>query len=225
MSELESHILKSFDEELDRLRSLTMSMAYQASRSIGNAVRGLVQGQSELCSEVIADDEVIDQQEKKIDELGLAMLLKHKPVASDLRMITSTMNISRSIERVADHAVTVAKRARKILKANPDGLDERRLIEPFAQDAREAFDDAMLAYADNDGVRALRVKNWDVKIDKSYKRVSKTLTALASDATDRTESLLHLLFIARSVERIGDLAVNIAEDVFFITSADDIRHS
>ncbi len=224
MSNPERHILNSFDEELGDLRAKALNMGNLSSRNLELALRGLIQGNIEDCSDAIADDEVIDQEEIRIDEKGMAILLRFNPVASDLRMVVATMNISRSIERVGDHAVSIAKRGRKILK-QPEGLQESRLMEPLATAARGLFDDSLLAYADIDGAKALAIVNRDQEVDRLYKRLSKALTQMASEPDGRTEMLLHLLFIARSLERVADLAANIGEDIFFITSADNIRHA
>ena len=223
MADLSRHILKSFDAELQQLRSDVITMGKLASRSMEQAVKGLISGDIEECSDVIAEDDVVDQAEKKIDEAGMAILLRFNPMASDLRMVVSSLNICRSVERIGDHSVNIAKRARKILKEGT--ISEVRLIEPLFEEAQKVVSAALLAYADVDGVGALRVVEMDREVDRIHKRLSKTLTALASEPDTPTEKLLHLLFIGRSLERIADLAVNIAEDLFFITSAEDIRHS
>jgi len=223
MTDSSRHILKSFDAELQQLRSDVITMGKLASRSMEQAVNGLVSGNIEECSDVIAEDEVVDQQEKRIDEAGMAILLRFTPMASDLRMVVSSLNICRSVERIADHSVNIAKRARKILKEG--SIAEVRLVEPLFEEAHKVVSAALLAYADVDGVGALKVVEMDREVDRIHKRLAKTLTGLASDPDTPTEKLLHLLFIGRSLERIADLAVNIAEDLFFITSAEDIRHS
>lgn len=218
------HILKSFDEELEVLRSKAINMGKLVSHSLELSIHGLIHGNIEECSDVIADDEIIDQEELQIDEKGMAILLRFKPVASDLRMVISTMNITRSIERIGDHAVTMAKRGRKILKIDPHN-EEARLLQPLAEAARNLFDDALLAYADVDGAKALGIVNRDQEVDRLYKRLSKALMQMATEPNGKSELILHLLFIARSLERAADLSANIGEDIFFITSADNIRHS
>ena len=223
MADLSRHILKSFDAELQQLRSDVITMGKLASRSMEQAVNGLISGNLEECSDVIAEDELVDQAEMRIDEAGMAILLRFNPVASDLRMVVSSLNICRSVERIGDHSVNIAKRARKILKKGT--LSEVRLVEPLFEEAHKVVSAALLAYADIDGAGALKVVAMDREVDRIHKRLSKTLTALASEPDTPTEKLLHLLFIGRSLERIADLAVNIAEDLFFITSAEDIRHS
>jgi phosphate transport system protein len=168
-------------------------------------------------------DEAIDLLEKQIDENGMTVLLLHTPMAFDLRMVVSSLNICRSMERMGDHAVNIAKRAIKVIEKG--GCSEVGLVEPLFEEVRKVVSTTMIAYADVNGEAALQVLDMDGAVDKIDKRLTKTLTSMMGEEGAKRDSLLHLLFISRSLERIADLAVNIAEDLFFITSAEDIRHS
>ena len=217
------HILRSFDDELEELRGEVIKMGGQVVRSVDQAVAAVISGDGSGCSEVIDDDTVVDRKEMQIDDLGMSILLRHTPVASDLRMVVSSLNITRNLERIGDHAVNIAKRALKIIKAG--GCAETSHIEPLFEASRKVVSAALLAYADVDGEGALRVRKMDEEVDQIEKRLSKSFTVLMGEEGAKRDALLHLLFIARSLERIADLAVNIAEDLFYITSAEDIRHS
>ncbi len=217
------HILKSFDSELEQLRVDLIQMGNLCATAVDSAVNGLMEGNIERCSDVIADDEIVDQQEKAIDSKGMSILLLYNPVASDFRMAVSTLSVCRCLERIGDHAVNIAKGGRKILKNGE--CAEVRLVEPLFEAARALLAKALLAYADTDRDAALEVIEEDDHVDKLHRKLSKTLTSMVGDGGYGTESILHLLFISRSLERIGDLAANIAEDVVFISSAEDIRHA
>lgn len=221
---MSGHILKTYDDDLSQLKDSVLEMGANVITGMESAMKGLTEGDREICSDVIDDDEKIDAAEKKIDEQGMSILLRYNPVASDLRLVLSSINVCRSIERIGDHAVNIAKRSRKILKGPP--CKEIRLIEPLFLEARQIVKSALEAYADVDEKVALKVIKLDRQVDRLHKKLSKGLTNnIADDGSDYTESLLHILFISRSLERIGDLAVNVAEDVVFITSAEDIRHN
>lgn len=221
---MSGHILKTYDEDLRQLKDSVLEMGANVIKGMESAVKGLMEGDRELCADVIDDDEVIDAAEKKIDEQGMSILLRYNPVASDLRLVLSSINVCRSIERIGDHAVNIAKRSRKIIKAG--SCEEVRLIEPLFVEARQIVKSALESYADVDEQTAMKVVELDRKVDDLHKILSKGLSSkIAEEGGDDTESLLNILFISRSLERIGDLAVNIAEDVVFITSAEDIRHS
>ena len=223
MSTPEEHTLKSFDEELDALNAETIEMGALALNSLERAVGGLMSGDRETCTEVVADDEVIDQLEMEIDKRGMAILLRYNPVASDLRFVISSLNIGRSLERVGDHAVNIARRARKVLKRGE--LVEAKSLESLYNEVRAIVTLAIKAYSDRNEQKALTVIDMDGSVDSLHKLLSKNVSNQISKSGDNSESLVSLLFISRSLERIGDLAVNIAEDVVFIASAEDIRHS
>ncbi|MEJ6579411.1 MAG: phosphate signaling complex protein PhoU [Akkermansiaceae bacterium] len=219
---MSGHILKNYDEDLTKLKDSVVQMGGLAIAGLENSIKGLLGGNLELCSDVIADDEVIDSKEKKIDEQGMSILLRFNPVASDLRLVLSSINICRSLERIGDHAVNIAKRSRKILKSGK--VDQVRLIEPVFQAAEKIVSSALMAYSDVDEDEARRTIKLDKEVDKLNSSLGKSLTNQIAAGSDNTETLLNIIFISRSLERIGDLSVNIAEDVVFITSAEDIRH-
>src|SRR5919206_18625 len=123
------HILGTFDEALTALRNDLLMMAGLAERSLDRAVKGLLQRNDDLCANAIADDEEIDQLEKQIDKDGVDVLLRYQPVASDLRRVVAAMKLSPNIERVADQATNIARRARKLNQHPP--LVETELIEPM----------------------------------------------------------------------------------------------
>ena len=197
-------------------------MGAKVSQSIEASVKGLLAGSPDLCNEVIADDEVVDGQEKSIDEVAMGVMMRFNPVATDLRMVISSMNVARSLERMGDHAVNIARRGRKILKTGT--LEESKLLEPLFTLASIEVKDALTAYSDGNVELALGLHDKDEELDRLHKRLAKTLSALIEDRESGTVGLIHLLFAARSLERIGDLAVNVGEEVVFIESAEDIRH-
>ncbi len=218
-----THILTSFDSELEQLRIDLIQMGNLVLRAVDGAVGGLLAQDIERCSDVIADDEVIDQKEKEIDGRGMAILLKYTPVASDFRAAVSTMSICRSLERIGDHAVNIARSGRKILKLGE--CPEVDLVQPLFDATRALLIKSLQAYTNSDAELAMEIIQGDKEVDRLHKKLSKGLTMIVGDGGSGTESLLHLLFISRFLERVGDLAANIGEDVVFISSAEDIRHA
>src|SRR6266481_6154128 len=122
------HILGTFDEALSALRNNVLMMAGLTERSLERAMKGLTNRDDNLCANAIADDEEIDQLEKQIDKEGVDILLRFQPVASDLRRVVSAMKLSSNLERMADQATTIARRARKLNQHPP--LPEVELIKP-----------------------------------------------------------------------------------------------
>ncbi len=139
-------------------------MAGLAERSLDRAIKGLLQRDDNLCVTVIADDEEIDQLEKQIDKDGVDILLRFQPVASDLRRVVSAMKLSSNIERMADQATTIARRARKLNQHPP--LPEVELIRPIYAHAMSMFKDSVDAFAREDVDLARAVVPRDQELDE-----------------------------------------------------------
>src|SRR3979490_1126313 len=149
------HILGTFDEALASLRNNVLMMSSLTERSLDRAITGLLQRDDELCAIAIADDEEIDQLEKQVDKDGVDLLLRFQPVASDLRRVVSAMKLSPNIERVADQATNIARRARKLNRHPP--LPEVELIRPMYQHALSMFKDSINAFVREDAELASAV--------------------------------------------------------------------
>src|SRR5215472_8028693 len=142
------HILGTFDEALSSLRNNVLMMAGLAERTLDRAIKGLLQRDDNLCTTAIADDEEIDQLEKQIDKDGVDVLLRFQPVASDLRRVVSAMKLSSNLERMADQATSIARRARKLNQHPP--LPEVDLIKPMYGHALSMFKDSVDAFVRED---------------------------------------------------------------------------
>src|SRR5690349_23490003 len=142
------HILGTFDESLAALRNNVLMMAGLTERSLERAMKGLVNRDDNISAAAIADDEEIDQLEKQIDKEGVDILLRFQPVASDLRRVVSAMKLSSNLERVADQATNIARRARKLNQHPP--LGEIELIVPMRDHAMAMFKDSLDAYVRED---------------------------------------------------------------------------
>src|SRR5438309_3240994 len=158
------HILGTFDEALASLRNNVLMMAGLTERSLDRAMKGLFQRDDDLCTHAIADDEEIDQLEKQIDKDGVDVLLRFQPVASDLRRVVSAMKLSSNLERMADQATNVARRARK-LNQHP-ALPEVELIRRMHTDAMSMFKDSIDAYVREDVQLGRAVVPRDEKLDE-----------------------------------------------------------
>ena len=216
------HILGTFDEALASLRNNLLMMAGLAERTLDRAVRGLLQRDDNLCTTAIADDEEIDQLEKQIDKDGVDVLLRFQPVASDLRRVVAAMKLSPNIERIADQATNIARRARKLNKHAP--LPETELIVPIQAHAMAMFKDAIDAFAREDVDLGRAVVARDKDLDLMNKRASRRLTDRMGEDPKQLRGYLNLIFISRCLERVGDHATNIAEDAVYAAAAEDIRH-
>jgi phosphate transport system protein len=218
----QKHILGSFDEALASLRNNVLMMAGLAERSLERAVKGLLERDDDLCANAIADDEEIDQLEKQVDKDGVDILLRFQPVASDLRRVVSAMKLSPNIERVADQATNIARRARKLNRHPP--LPEIELIMPLRDRAMSMFRDSVDAYVREDAELGRAVVQRDAELDELNRKAGRQLILRMAEDPDQLRGYLNLMFIARHLERVGDHATNIAEDAVYAAAAEDIRH-
>ena len=216
------HILGSFDEALASLRNNVLMMSGLTERSLERAMKGLFQRDDNLCANAIADDEEIDQLEKQIDKDGVDILLRFQPVASDLRRVVSAMKLSSNLERMADQATNIARRARKLNRHPP--LPEMELIAPMHEQALSMFKDSIDAYVREDVELGRAIVPRDEKLDELNRVASRRLIQRMAEDPDQLRGYLNLMFIARHLERVGDHATNIAEDAVYAAAAEDIRH-
>ena len=216
------HILGTFDEVLSSLRNNVLMMAGLAERTLDRAVKGLLQRDDNLCTTAIADDEEIDQLEKQIDKDGVDVLLRFQPVASDLRRVVAAMKLSPNIERIADQATNIARRARKLNK-HP-ALPEVEMIAPIQTHAMAMFKDSIDAFVREDVDLGRAVVARDKELDYMNKMANRKLTERMAQDPKQLRGYLNLIFVSRCLERVGDHATNIAEDAVYAAAAEDIRH-
>lgn len=221
MSE-QKHILGSFERALDQLKRDSQAMAQAAAANLANAVNGLLGGDIGMLNQAIVDDEAVDLLEKKIDHDGMETIMKFSPVAADLRFVISTMKMTTSLERISDHAVSIAKRARRIIKTG--AVTEANLVRELHQKVSAALTDAVRAFVTEDLTLALQIDQRDEEVETIHAEGVKSLTLRMEQDTGRIPDYLDLLFIMRFLKRTCDQASNIAEDAVYLISAHDIRH-
>ena len=217
------HILTSFEDALDNLRKDVLMMSSLASRSLENARKGLFDRDEDWCNTVIADDEEIDALEIQVDGEGMEIMLRFHPFASDLRNVIAAMKTSVNLERASDQSVGIARRARKLIALPLMPVTSR--IEPIFNLASSVFNDAIKSYADNDIELARTIKGRDKELDELNREFADSITEMMPQNPDHIRGFLELIFIARCLERIGDQAKNIAEDIIYAVSVKHIRHS
>ncbi len=216
------HTLSNFTTALDHLRSSVLTMSSLTQRNLKNALKGLFERDDDWCNDCIVEDEEIDMLEMRIDREGFDVMSRFQPVASDLREVISSIKIGANIERVADQAVNIARRARKINEA-PE-LPEIHSLDEAAALAQGMFDDALRAFAERNAQLAVELKARDKELDRLNREVTDSLVNRMQDDSVNLPAYLNLIFVSRCLERIGDHSCNIAEDVVFAVRAEDIRH-
>jgi phosphate transport system protein len=218
-----NHILSSYDAALYGLRNDVLMMSSLTDRILQSAFEAFLTRNSELCDQVIAEDEEIDTLEKQVDQDGVGLLIRFHPVASDMRQVVSAMKVSTNLERIGDQSVTIARRAKR-LNFRPL-VSEVALLEPVYRQALAIFRDSMRAFAEGDCALAQTLKPRDKELDALTTDLGEKLVTRATVDPENVPSYLDLIFVARALERAGDHATNIAEDSFWRDQATDIRHT
>jgi phosphate transport system protein len=217
-----THILTNFEEALRALRDDALMMASLTERNLENARKGLFERDEDWCNTAIADDEEVDALEVQIDREGVNIMLRFHPLATDMRNVVSTMKLSVNLERVADQAVGIARRSRKLLTRPP--VDEVLHLQPIFHYAQTMLKDAVRAFASRDLELARRLKERDHQLDQMNRDFADRLTELMPHNVELIPTYMDLIFIAKFLERIGDQATNIGEDVVYAISAEETRH-
>ncbi len=218
---MQDHILTSFDQNLRSLRDQVLIMASIARKNLAGAMRGLMERDTDLCNAAIAADQDVNELEKSIDRLGMQILLKFQPTAQDLRQVMGTIRIANNLERISDQAGSIAKRARAI-NLLPE-MPETSLIQPVYHLCARNLEAAIQAFSDGDAEAATEIRQRDKELDAAEKHLDQALLQVMEARNAPLEGYLHLIFIARFLERVGDHCKNICEDTVFIEKAEDIR--
>ncbi len=218
---MHEHILSSFNQSLTRLREQVLTMSSMAKKNLADAMRGLLERDTDLCNAAIAADQDVNELEKSIDQLGMQVLLKFQPTAHDLRQVMGTIRVANNLERIADQASSIAKRARHINHL-PE-ISEVKFIEPVYELCVRNLAASLQAFADADPEAAAAARKLDKELDAAEKSLDAALLQIMESRNSPLEAYLHLIFVARFLERVGDHAKNICEDTIFIEKAEDIR--
>jgi phosphate transport system protein len=211
-----------FQEELAELQSRLLEMGGLAEERVRRAVFGLAERDQAGIELVLAGDEPVNELHLEIDRRCFRLLALHQPVATDLRAIVAAVKINTDLERVGDLAVNIAEAARRYTLHPP----VKKLIDipRMADVAQVMLRDALDSYVRRDVGLAQRVLEEDDTLDALKTQVFRELLTFMLQDSSTIEPALDLILISRHLERIGDHATNIAEDVIFMVSARDVRH-
>lgn len=213
---------RHFHEELARLRQLLLEMSALAEDLVADAVQARRDRNAELAESVISRDNDLDALEVAIDDSCIHLLALQQPMARDLRLITMTMKISNDLERVGDHAVNIAEGVR-YLPHHPVAM-ELGEIDEMSRLARDMLSDSLDCFVRGDAAAAREVCRSDDRVDSLHDSVFRILMTHMMEDPRRIGSAMSLFLVSRNLERIADLATNIAEDVVFLVEGRSIKH-
>ncbi len=212
------HIVKSFAQELERLRGLLSEMGGLVESQMALATEAIVTGDNAKANRAVEQDKEVDVLERQAEQLVIRMLALRQPMASDLRQIVSALKITAALERIGDYAKNVAKRSIVLSQfSTPFSLTGLAAMARLVQENLRLVIDAV---SENDDKKAVQVWESDQAIDDLYNSIFRELiTYMMEDARSITPCT-HLLFIAKNLERIGDHATNIAETVHYAVTGE-----
>ena len=213
---------KHLQHDLDALKKKILTMGSLVEEATNKAIASLVHRNPELAEEVMEGDDEIDLTELVVEDVCLKMLALHQPVAGDLRFIVAVMKVNNDLERMGDLAQNIAERAHFLATAEPIDvhLDFARMVDKVRTMVAQSLD----ALVNQDPQLARAVCAQDDEVDDLNKQMFVVLQELMHRDPSTIERAVHTLSVARHLERIADLATNIAEDIVFMVEGDVIRH-
>ncbi len=220
---LDQHISHKFNEELEAVRSQVLHMGGMVETQCKRALKALVKGNAELGAQVAGNDDAINDLELEISAQCTDILARRHPAASDLRMVIAIIRMTSDLERIGDEAEKIGRLAERLAEGRGAAAyraDTKHLGKRTMTMLRGALD----AFARLDVEGAIEVAEMDPEIDEDFEALTRLLVSHMTEHPNAVSDLLRVNWCARSLERIGDHAVNICEEVLFLVKGSDVRH-
>jgi phosphate transport system protein len=214
--------MRPFEEDFHSLNNTLQEMGALVAHAVQRSVRSLVEKNEDYAHQVIRNESRVDQMEVQVDDMVTSLIVREQPVARDMRLIVSAIKITTDLERMGDLAVHIAERALSLMTQAPlpeaiNFGDLTNLVESMVLGSLDSF-------VKRDPQVARGILEADDAVDKARNRIQHQLIELMQKDPSTIPRALDYLIVARKLERIGDHATNIAEDVIFLTQGVDVRH-
>lgn len=213
------HIFRAFDRELEMVQAQIIKMGGLVERAIHHSTQALAERNEELAQETRNADKQIDAMELQINEEAAKIIALRAPTAGDLRTILTVMKVSGNLERIGDYAKNIAKRT-GVLAQLPEVDDAVAMIRRMAQAVELMLKDVLDAYIQRDAALAHDVRDRDIDVDRIYNSLFRVLLTHMMEDPRNITACMHLHFIAKNIERMGDHATGIAEQVIFLATGE-----
>jgi phosphate transport system protein len=219
----ENHIMKQFDEELEEIRTQLMEMGGKVEQQLKNAIRAVIKADSSLAEEVIRDERLVDEMEVDIDEACILIIARRQPAASDLRFVMMVTKAVNDLERIGDEAKKIANHA--IILSEQDSLSQGyKEVRHLGSSVSAMLANALDAFARFDVKAAMSTLEEDAQIDLDYKTALRELVTYMMEDPRSISRAINILWVVRSLERIGDHSKNLCEQIVYVVKGKDIRH-
>ncbi len=217
------HLVKSFDQELNKLRNMMTEMGGIVENQVALAAEAILHRDAAAATRAVEEDPKADALEREIEAFAIRLLALRQPMASDLRHIVAALKITGDIERIGDYAANVAKRSIVLSQFNtPFSLAGLAHMATLVQGQLKSIIDAL---GDNDADKAVEVWRSDQVVDDIYNAIFRELITYMMEDPRNITPCTHLLFIAKNLERIGDHATNIAENLYYAVKGESLPES
>ncbi|MGB0187267.1 MAG: phosphate signaling complex protein PhoU [Aequoribacter sp.] len=217
------HISGQFNSELETLKSDILAMGGLVEAQLTLAMAALLEKNSAKALEVIANDKLVNELERQIDQECARILARRQPAASDLRLVLAVLKINLDLERVGDEAAKIARQAKVIVESSDSGsqfVQLRQLARPVIKTLRQSLD----ALARSDVALALQIVREDASLDSLYAEAMQALIKHMQEAPHSISTIVNELWALKALERIGDHASNVGEQVIYMVKGQDVRH-
>ena len=215
------HTVKAFDEDLDQLRAAIAEMGGLAENAIREAMRALVQRDTEAADRVIAADKKIDALEMEVERAAVKLIALRAPMADDLREVVAALKIAGIVERIGDYAKNIAKRVH-VIGGTSSKIEPLSLLPEMARIVGEMVRNVLDAFVARDAQKAVEVCERDRAVDGFYNSIFRALLTFMMESPSQITPATHLLFVAKNLERIGDHSTNLAEMVYFAATGEQM---
>ena len=219
------HIYKQFDSDLEAIRAKVLEMGTLVEEQTANAVKSLLNTDIKLAEEVMKRDDQINDLEMAIDEEASLLIAKRSPAAGDLRNIMMMLKIITDLERMGDEAAKIARSTTRIFEDNRMSKPRFIEIKGIARAVQGMIKTALNSFARLDLSDTIDILEKDKQVDDDYRSCMRQLLTFMLEDPRTISMSLESMFIAKSLERIGDHAVNISQSVIYTVKGKDVRHS
>ena len=223
MPEAPEHLVKSYDQELKRLRNMMTEMGGIVETQVALAADAIMQRDAASATRVVEEDPKVDALEREVESFVIRLLALRQPVAGDLRQIVAALKITSDLERIGDYAANVAKRSIVLSQFSlPYSLAGLAHMARMVQGQLKSIIDAL---GENDAEKAVEVWRSDQVVDDIYNAIFREVITYMMEDPRNITPCTHLLFVAKNLERIGDHATNIAETVYYAVTGETLPDS
>jgi phosphate transport system protein len=213
---------KHIERQVDQLKERILRVGTLVEEAISKSITALINRDVQLAQRVAANDEQIDRMEVEVEEECLKILALYQPVAADLRFVVAVLKINNDLERMGDLAKNIAKRVAQLANGEPCELPPE--IRTMAMQAQEMVKQSLDAVVQADPALARQVREEDDAVDEYRQQIRRKVLKGIMEHPENVENLLRVNSVSKHIERIADMATNIAEDVIYMVEGDIVRH-